>query len=127
MMIRELINIYTVLSCSVVSNSLRPHRLLPTRILCPWGFSRQEYWKGLPCPPPGDLLNPGTEPRSPPSQADSLPSKPQHIHYYRIKIKTCAFEGLCGHTYMYTGHNAKISLYLSHRDSCTQFLHQIQA
>ena len=28
------------------------------------GFSRQEYWSGLPCPPPGDLPNPGTEPRS---------------------------------------------------------------
>ena len=27
--------------------------------LCPWGFSRQEYWSGLPCPPPGDLHNPG--------------------------------------------------------------------
>ena len=25
------------------------------------GFSRQEYWSGLPCPPPGDLPNPGTE------------------------------------------------------------------
>ena len=28
------------------------------------GFSRQEYWSGLPCPPPGDLPNPGMEPRS---------------------------------------------------------------
>ena len=28
-------------------------------------FSRQEYWSGLPCPPPGDLPNPGIEPRSP--------------------------------------------------------------
>ena len=28
------------------------------------GFSRQEYWSGLPCPPPGDLPNPGTEPTS---------------------------------------------------------------
>ena len=28
------------------------------------GFSRQEYWSGLPCPPPGDLLNPGIEPMS---------------------------------------------------------------
>ena len=27
------------------------------------GLSRQEYWRGLPCPPPGDLPNPGTEPR----------------------------------------------------------------
>ena len=30
----------------------------------PTGFSRQEYWSGLPCPPPGDLPNPGTEPES---------------------------------------------------------------
>ena len=29
------------------------------------GFSRSEYWSGLPCPPPGDLLDPGTEPKSP--------------------------------------------------------------
>ena len=28
------------------------------------GFSRQEYWSGLLCPPPGDLPNPGTEPAS---------------------------------------------------------------
>ena len=28
------------------------------------GFSRQEYWSGLPCPPPGDLLDPGMEPAS---------------------------------------------------------------
>ena len=28
------------------------------------GFSRQEYWNGLPCPPPGDLPNPGIEPMS---------------------------------------------------------------
>jgi len=28
----------------------------------PMGFSRQEYWSGLPCPPPGDLPDPGTEP-----------------------------------------------------------------
>ena len=35
-------------------------------------FSRQEYWSGLPFPSPGDLLNPGTEPRSPASWADAL-------------------------------------------------------
>ena len=40
------------------------------------GFSRQEHWSGLPCPPPGDLPNPGIEPRSPTLQADSLPSEP---------------------------------------------------
>ena len=39
------------------------------------GFSRQEYWSGLPYPPPGDLPNPRIEPRSPASPADSLPGK----------------------------------------------------
>ena len=34
-------------------------------------FSRQEYWSGLPCPPPGDLPNLGIEPKSPALQADS--------------------------------------------------------
>ena len=37
---------YAVLSHSVVSDSLWPHGLQPTRLLCPWGFSRQEYWSG---------------------------------------------------------------------------------
>ena len=39
-------------SCSVMSNSLQLHRLQLTRFLCPWGFSRQKYRSGLPCPPP---------------------------------------------------------------------------
>ena len=39
------------------------------------GFSRQEYWSGLPFPSPGDLPNPGIEPRSPAFQADALTSK----------------------------------------------------
>ena len=59
-----------VLSRSVVSNALCPHGLQPARLLCLWGFSRQEYWSGLPCPPPGDLPNPGIEPRSPAPQVD---------------------------------------------------------
>ena len=40
------------------------------------GFSRQEYWSGLPFPSPGDLPDPGTEHRSPALQADALPSEP---------------------------------------------------
>ena len=40
------------------------------------GFSRQEYRSGLPCPLPGDLPNPGMEPRSPTLRAYSLPSEP---------------------------------------------------
>ena len=40
------------------------------------GFSRQEYWSGLPLPSPGDLPDPGMKPGSPALQADSLPSEP---------------------------------------------------
>ena len=36
------------------------------------GFSRQEYWSGLPFPSLGDLSNPGIEPRSPALQAEML-------------------------------------------------------
>ena len=38
--------------------------ILAFQALLSMGFSRQEYWSGLPCPPPGDLPNPGTEPVS---------------------------------------------------------------
>ena len=40
------------------------------------GFSRQEYWSGLPFPSSGDLPNPGIEPRPPALQADALLSEP---------------------------------------------------
>ena len=40
------------------------------------GFSRQEYWSGLPFPSPGDLPDPGIEPRSPTLQANVLTSEP---------------------------------------------------
>ena len=40
------------------------------------GFSRQEYWSGLLFPSPGDLPNPGIEPRSLALQTDTLPSEP---------------------------------------------------
>ena len=72
-----------VLSDSVVSDSLWPHGLQLIRLLCLWGFSRQEFWHGLPCPPPGDLPNPGIEPRSPTLQVDSLLSEPpgKDLHF----------------------------------------------
>ena len=40
------------------------------------GFSRQEYWSGLPFPSPGDLPDPGIEPWSPTLYAEPLPSEP---------------------------------------------------
>ena len=51
-------------------NSLQPHGLSME-------FSRPEYWSWKPFPSPGDLPNPGIEPRSPALQADSLPAEPQ--------------------------------------------------
>ena len=41
------------------------------------GFSRQEYWGELPCPPPGDLSHPGIKPEAPALQVDSLPTSRQ--------------------------------------------------
>ena len=52
------------------------------------GFSRQEYWSGLPCPPPGDLLDPGIEPGSSTLQAESLPLshwESPEVFYYTTK------------------------------------------
>ena len=43
------------------------------------GFSRQEYWSGVPLPSPGDLPDPGIEPGSPPLEADALTSEPPGI------------------------------------------------
>ena len=51
-------------------------RSIPSQASLSMGFSRQEYWRGLPCPPPGDLPNQGTESVSPALQADSLTSEP---------------------------------------------------
>ena len=54
------------------------------------GFPRQEYWSGLPFPSPGDLPNPGIEPRSPALQADALtsepPGKPVGVYSYSKNI-----------------------------------------
>ena len=71
-----LFNIYAegcaVHSHSAVSDTLQPHGLQATRLLCPWRFFRQEYWSGLPYLPPGDLPNLGIEPRSPALQVDGF-------------------------------------------------------
>ena len=45
------------------------------------GFSRQEYWSGVPFPSPGDLPDPGIKPGSLALQADALPSKPHMTRY----------------------------------------------
>jgi len=45
----------------------------------PMGFSRQEYWSGLPFPSPGDISKPGIKAGSPTLQADSLPTETQIV------------------------------------------------
>ena len=65
-------------SCSVVSNSLRPHGLQPSRLLCPWNYpARKLEQKAIPFS--RESLNPGIKPGSPARQADSLPSEPPGI------------------------------------------------
>ena len=60
-----------------MSDPVRPYGLQPARLLCPWGFSRQEYWSKLLFPSPGNLPNPGIEAGSLALQIDSLPAEPQ--------------------------------------------------
>ena len=77
------------------------------------GFSRQEYWSGLPCPSSGDLADLGIEPRSPALQADALLSEPPGkpiIHNIWGLLNSNASEGktkgkrkknVCGCGYMW--------------------------
>ena len=79
-------------------------KLCPT-LVTPWtvapqaplsmGFSRQEYWSGLPFPSPGDLPNPGIKPESPALQAESLlaelqgrtlPSPYLFLYYFTVVL-----------------------------------------
>ena len=50
------------------------------------GFSRQEYWSGLPFPSPRDLPSPGIKPGSPALQADALPSEPPGRPKVKVKV-----------------------------------------
>ena len=69
---------------------LCPTLAIPWTIACQaplsLGFSRQEYWSGLPFPFPGDLPDPGIKPRSPALQADHLPTELGASHSSREKM-----------------------------------------
>jgi len=62
-----------------MSDSLTPWTVAHGALLF-MGFSRQEYWSGLPSPSPEDLPDPGIKSRSLALQADSLPSE---LHPYK--------------------------------------------
>ena len=59
-------------SCAALCDPWTVARQAPLSV----GFSRKEYWSGLPFPPPRDLPNLGIKPGSPVSQEDSLPLAP---------------------------------------------------
>ena len=65
------------------------------------GFSRQEYWSGLPFPSPGDLPNPMMEPGSSALQVDSLPSEPPGKPYIIVVVFSLSalkqIISLCNH------------------------------
>ena len=90
--------------------SLSPGQLLVT----PWtvghqaplsrGFSKKEYWSGLPFPSPGDLPDPRTEPRSAAMQAASLPTEAPGATgrvtlYFDWQQTVWAYVGLSGQIY----------------------------
>ena len=88
------------------------------------GFSRQEHWSGLPCPPPGDLPDPGTEPRSPALQADSeplgkpLPSTASSVQSLsRVRLFTTTWT---------VGHQAPLSLEFSRKECWSGSLSLLQ-
>ena len=83
--------------CSVVSNS---GNLQTIALQAPLSteFSRKEYWSGLPCPPPGDLPNPGIRPRSPILQVIPWPSEPPgkpNLTYRPYKFWSMTLFQLC--------------------------------
>ena len=73
-----------------MSDSLQPNGLRPTRLLCPWDFPGKNIG-GLPFPSPGDLSNPGIEPRSPALQADSLLSEAPGKLYIPTTVQIHAY------------------------------------
>ena len=74
------------------------------------GFSRQEYWSGLPCPPPGDLPHPGIERKSPALQVDSSPSEPPGKPIFSMYIL---------HTHTHT--HSQWYMYTVYTRTCTHF------
>ena len=77
------------------------------------GFLRQEYWSELPCPPPGDLPNPGIKPGSPALQADSLPAElPDFIR----KVNRAKGGGLVSQRTIFS--KKEFTLFYTNRGGC---------
>ena len=91
-----------------MSDSLKSHGLYPIAHQAPrsMGFSRREYWSGLPFPSLGYLPYPGIEPRSPALQADSLlpepPGKPK-LHVCESVSRSVMSDSLKSHSHLGMG------------------------
>ena len=96
--------LFLFLNCAQTSlyplraKSLQWCLILTSRFLCPWGFSRQEYWSGLPCPLPGDLPDLGIEPTAlmPPELAcgffTARPPRNPCYHHHLIQLLVNIFH-----------------------------------
>ena len=108
-------NIISHCACVLVTQSC-PTLCDPWTVACQaplsMEFSRQEYWSGLPCPSPGDLPDPGIEPRSPALQAESLPFELPRKPSGKCKLIIC-------HYILITVSNSIITFYFSHLDRYT--------
>ena len=102
---------------------MRPPRRQCTRLLCPWEFPREEYWSGLPFPPPKDLPDPGIKPESPVSPALAgrfftvgPPRKPED------PLRSCQFSltivGAGGSACRSSPESATLWSWVSWRSSC---------
>ena len=100
------------------------------------GFSRQEYWSGLPFPSPGDLPDPGMEPGSPALQAGSLLSEPagkpclQFMHIYlKLPLPSLLILSLFSITQIFVcslTHSIICTGLLLHAKYCSRYLNKIQ-
>ena len=75
-------------SHSVVSDSFVTPWTVALQAPLSMGFSRQEYWSGLPCPPPGDLSNPRVKPRSPALIGGFFTNEPTgKLHFLQLYLQ----------------------------------------
>ena len=86
---------FKCVSFSVVTDSLWPHGLQPSRLLCPWNFPGKNTGVGKPFPTPGDLPNPGIQLGSHALQADSLPSEPPEVYFEDLRAGILHHSSLC--------------------------------
>ena len=78
------------------------------------GFSRQEYWSGLPFPSPGDLPNPRTEARSPALKADSLrPEPPKLTMWVLVALTLSGFLDPTANSFLWTSSALQVSWLIS--------------